>query len=231
MFQRLIVPLDGSELAEAALPYAIWLAVSLGSHLILLRAAMARALPGVDPVHGQVEVVAEAERYLQRVEKRLRGEGLTVRCVVPYGDAAEMIVAEARVHRADGIVMATHGQSGPSPWGHGSVADKVLRASPTPVLLVHATEPSGDAANPAGNETRCQHCGRGLQPGRTAELDRCPRCGYPLHSCANCSAYDGIVCSLGNSWQSDIYVANRCPDFQFRHQQSRDGSAAGPPAE
>ena len=137
---RVLVPLDGSTLAEMALPQALaLLRDSPSATLILLRAAEATTLPGVDPTEAQVAVVREAEEYLDGVATRLRGEGLSrVTTSAWYSSAAQAIVEVARTRRVDLIVMSTHGRSGLRRVVRGSVAESVLRGTRTPVLLVSA---------------------------------------------------------------------------------------------
>jgi nucleotide-binding universal stress UspA family protein len=111
---RILVPLDGSALAESALSAAVELARPTGATLILVRSAEARVLPGGDPVAAQVGVVREAEAYLEGVAARLREQGTTtaVEPCVWYGPAVAGIVDAARICRVDLIVMTTHGRSG-----------------------------------------------------------------------------------------------------------------------
>lgn len=135
---KILVPLDGSTLAEAALPKALELVgENPGASLLLLRAAEAFALPGSDPTEAQIEVVREAENYLDSVAARL-GEGGAgrVRTSVWYGPAAHAIVEAAHVTKADLIVMSTHGRSGLGRLMLGSVAESVLRGTRTPILLL-----------------------------------------------------------------------------------------------
>lgn len=141
MMQRILVPLDGSPLAEHALPYAEWLARGTGAQLVLVRVALARTFASADPVATQLQVVTEAERYLETVATRLREQGLTVATATPYGDAARWIVDEARLRAVDLIVMTTHGRAGLGRWLYGSIAQAVLARTPVPVLLVRAWEP------------------------------------------------------------------------------------------
>src|SRR5512135_1702186 len=109
---KILVPLDGSALAESAIAKAMDLAGGK-SALMLLRAAEAHALPGVDPTEAQVDVVREAEEYLANVAARLKEQGLdSVETSVWYGPAASAIVDAARLRKADLIVMSTHGRSG-----------------------------------------------------------------------------------------------------------------------
>jgi nucleotide-binding universal stress UspA family protein len=147
----ILVPLDGSVLAEAALPKALELAELSGARVLLLRAAEAQTLPGVDPTEAQVKVVGEAEAYLAQVQTRLTRQGrVTVETAVWYGPAALAIVEAARIRKVDQIVMTTHGRSGLGRLLLGSVAESVLRGIATPLLLLRTEgaavqTPSGEA--------------------------------------------------------------------------------------
>jgi nucleotide-binding universal stress UspA family protein len=148
----ILVPVDGSALAEAALPRALELAEVSGARVLLLRAAQAPTVPGVDPTEAQVRVVREAETYLAQLRQRLTREGgVKVETSVWYGPAAHAIVEAARLHRADEIVMTTHGRSGLGRLLLGSVAESVLRGTTTPILLLRAEgaplEPPSGKAN------------------------------------------------------------------------------------
>ena len=135
--RTILVPLDGSPLAEAALPKAVELAESSGARLLLLRAAEAHTFPGVDPVDAQIKVVREAEEYLAQVTDRFATKGLKdVKASVWYGPAASAIVEAARVNEVDLIVMTTHGRSGLGRLILGSIAESVVRGTHTPILLV-----------------------------------------------------------------------------------------------
>jgi nucleotide-binding universal stress UspA family protein len=135
---KILVPLDGSMLAEAALSTACAFAARDGSTISLLRAAEATALAG-DPVAAQVTAIREAEEYLGAVVKRLAEKGATrVETHVWYGPAAVAIVEAATVQKADLIVMSTHGRSGLGRLVLGSVAESVLRGTTTPILIVRA---------------------------------------------------------------------------------------------
>ena len=135
----ILVPVDGSALAEAAIPKALELADASGARVLLLRAAQASSLPGADPTEAQVKVVAEAEAYLARLKERLTTPGnVVVETSVCYGPAAQVIVEAAEIHRADEIVMTTHGRSGLGRLLLGSVAESVLRSTTTPILLIRA---------------------------------------------------------------------------------------------
>lgn len=138
--KTVLVPLDGSLLAEAALTEAVEFARS-GATLVLLRAAEAHTLPTADPTEAQVAVVREAEEYLAGVEGRARKSGAQrVETSVWYGPPAEAIVDAAKFRGVDLIVMSTHGRSGLGRLVLGSVAETVLRATTIPILLLRPQE-------------------------------------------------------------------------------------------
>ncbi len=145
--RRILVPLDGSPLAEAALPGILALARRYGAELALLRVARATALPGPGLVDAQVTVVRDAEDYLAKVQQRLEGAGVAASAVVRYGGTPEEILDDIRVRRPDLVAMSTHGRTGLTHLLLGSVAERVLRASPVPVLLFPAR---ALAVRPAG---------------------------------------------------------------------------------
>lgn len=135
MLTTILVPLDGSTLAERALPYAESLARSAGARMLLLRAIQAHAFPGTDPADEQLKAVEAAESYLQRVASGLQ-TGTAIETIAFYGDPVEAIVLEAALREASLIVMSTHGRSGLGQLLYGSVARAVLQRSSAPVLLV-----------------------------------------------------------------------------------------------
>jgi len=134
---KILVPLDGSALSEAALPTAIDLVADRPmATVMLLRAAEAHSLGG-DPTEAQARVIREAQGYLDSVAARLNGSGVkNVKTAVWYGPPAPAIVEAAQVSKVDMIVMSTHGRSGLGRLVLGSVAESVLRSTYTPILLV-----------------------------------------------------------------------------------------------
>lgn len=145
MFKKILVPLDGSELAENALEPAVSLAEKTNGEILLLSAAvddlaLARSRPGLG-----MEIVDELathsrERlgvYLASVRKANQDSPVAVEIKVEEGDAAGVIVDTAAAEEVDLIVMSTHGRSGISRWLMGSVTERVLRSAPCPVLAVH----------------------------------------------------------------------------------------------
>ncbi len=123
MYDKVLVPLDGSEVAEAIIPHVQAMAAGHQSDLILLQ---------VLPATGVVAEVAakerqEAEDHLTEVEQRLLNEGIKVGHTIRHGaDAAAEIVDYAEVNDVDLIAMTTHGRSGVSRWVFSGVASKVL---------------------------------------------------------------------------------------------------------
>lgn len=144
MYQKILLPLDGSALAERAEPYAVALAQADNATLLLLRAVEVHTLPGVDPTEAQVEAVGEATAYLDARAAALRQRGLRVETSIYYDDAASAIADEAQRAGSDLIVMATHGRSGIGRWRLGSVADRVSRSALAPVLMVRSQLPAAE---------------------------------------------------------------------------------------
>ena len=136
---KVLVPLDGSKLAEQALTKALDVAEGTKPTFVLLRAAEATTWPGGDPADEQVRVVREAEEYLEGIKAALGRRGIRkVEASVWYGPPASAIVEAAQVSKADLIVMTTHGRSGLGRLILGSVAEAVLRGTTTPILLLRA---------------------------------------------------------------------------------------------
>ena len=148
MYTRIIVPLDGSKLAESALPEAEKLARLTGAELVLLRVIdySSRDRLGDFGLLYEYEAMAKAleeERelasaYLADVSARVAADGHAVSATLLSGIAAKAIVGIAKP--GDAIVMATHGRTGMRRWFIGSIAEEVLRHSSVPVLLVRSTD-------------------------------------------------------------------------------------------
>jgi nucleotide-binding universal stress UspA family protein len=143
-YKHILVPLDGSALAELALADAFSLAQLNQAEVTLLQ-----VISPVEPVmDGNAQLLFidelltiqqnEALRYLESISKREECQNLKVNIVVKLGIAAETIIDYAHGEPIDLIVMATHGRSGFRRWVYGSVADKVLRGANLPILLVRA---------------------------------------------------------------------------------------------
>lgn len=145
MFDRILVPLDGSELAEAILPQLRRLPVSDGATVVLLRVLEVRPH---DFTLDFPSLLNDARAYADRIARRLSEEGLRVRAIVRLGDPAGTILDVSHEERASLIALSTHGRSGVSRWALGSVAEKVLRSTDVPFLLIRAgsEEPPGPRA-------------------------------------------------------------------------------------
>jgi nucleotide-binding universal stress UspA family protein len=138
MYRKIVVPLDGSELAECVLPHVEGIAKSVGAEVDLVRViphlSAAYAVEIAEDVIGKER--AEVDRYLDKVAKGLEAKGIKVEKCVHEGHPAEEIAIHAERSGCDLIVIATHGRSGPSRWAYGSVTDKVLRTSCVPIMMV-----------------------------------------------------------------------------------------------
>ena len=161
--KTVLVPLDGSSLAEEALAPAIGFARD-GAALVILRAAEARAIPFTDADEAQIAVVQEAELYLASVADRLRRVGvMNVETSVSYGAPVEGIADAAQLRNVDLIVMSTHGRSGLGRLVLGSVAEGVVRTTPTPILLLRP----GTRARPTkDNRSEAARTGQRMQSAR-----------------------------------------------------------------
>jgi nucleotide-binding universal stress UspA family protein len=150
-FTTLLVPLDGSELSEAALPFAVELARETGAQLRVVRVAetFRDELPGdtanlfmAPSYKAMLErfemLEQETSDYLASVETRLRAESIDVVTEALSGDPFREISAYAERELPDVIVMSTHGRGGITRWFYGSVADRLLTTSSLPVLLVRS---------------------------------------------------------------------------------------------
>lgn len=147
MFKHLLVPLDGSKLAEAALPSARALAEKFDGTITLLRVVWPPDITTSTVGTQMTEVLSilsehsqqEASTYLGQLQSALRRDGYMVQRHIVMGDAvAEIILETATSENIDAIVMSTHGRGGLSRWVFGSVADKVLRQAQIPVLLIRS---------------------------------------------------------------------------------------------
>jgi len=151
MFERILIPLDGSARAELILTQVGKVLRREDSEILLLRVV------GPAPVSGIPEedrtlmdgMRHEAERYVQDLVKRFLGRGAKARGRVIVGSAADTILEVAHQEHSTMIAMTTHGRTGLSRWFMGSVAEKVVRASSVPVLLVRSFRPTpAGAAEP-----------------------------------------------------------------------------------
>ena len=146
IYRKILVPLDGSELAEVALPYAEGLAVKFDADLILLGVEGTVVGESIIPASQLETIKANTLRYLEQKASILQGKGIKAFPEISIGDNASGIVDYARTKQVDQIVIATHGRSGLKRWVLGSTADRVLRGTEKPVLLIRAKEGRPDVA-------------------------------------------------------------------------------------
>ncbi len=146
MYKKILIPLDGSKVAETVLPYAREFADNLQSHVELFSVSEP-ILAGIhDYVYSKHHIsVDEAikkqtEDYLNRTSTYFTGLPGTITTQVATGYPADQIIAEAKKEPSTLIAMSTHGRSGIGRWALGSVADKVLHSLGTPILLVRGQE-------------------------------------------------------------------------------------------
>ncbi len=153
MEERILVPLDGSDISEAVLPKIEDLVLKttprLDAEVTLLKVISkiiynmvtedeAAQLPYSE--EDLIRLTRESQDYLEKVAEGLRSKGIRVKTMVSFGRAAEEIVKAARQIKAHLIAMSTHGRSGLVRWAIGSVTDKVIRLEGTiPVLAIKAS--------------------------------------------------------------------------------------------
>jgi len=142
MLDRILVPLDGSEVSERALPYAAEIAARLGSELTLLYVADRE-----DAEHRRV-FEAYLETVARRTAEQYGGHQIRITAVVRQGNPPSVIVDYAAESHASLIVIASHGRSGAAPWAVGGTAAKVVQHLGVPTLLVRAGQ--APAAGEAG---------------------------------------------------------------------------------
>ena len=132
MFDRFLIPLDGSELAEKAAAPAAELARQCSAQIVLVRVCNDQAS------------LAESVDYLERVSQAAEEEGLSIRCDVYIGEPAARIVQAAYDEKVDLIIMSSHGRTGEARTVFGSVAETVMRLAPCPVMVVKSHQPFQD---------------------------------------------------------------------------------------
>jgi nucleotide-binding universal stress UspA family protein len=137
MYRTILVPLDGSSLAERALPFGIFLAQSSGARILLLRAIGAPAFAIGDPIPRISQEMRAADNYLSSIATTVT-RPTVVEAATFTGNAADAIVEEINLRQVDLVVMSTHGRSGFGRWVYGSVADAVVRRGACPTILVPA---------------------------------------------------------------------------------------------
>jgi len=220
--RRILVPLDGSPLAEAALSVAEELAVPFDAELVLVRVLDTYGyygVPDMDLAQLDRELSAAAEDYLRNARGRIENKR-HVEVYLRRGSAADVLIDIVAEQRIDLVVMASHTRAGLARGVLGSVADRMLQCH-APVLLVRPEAMSG-ILHP-GRGRYCSNCGRASPYSQLLPEDRCLRCGRPLRACSNCAYYEGNDCLLKRPEVRDANPGRDCPYFQFR--ESAPGAA------
>lgn len=146
MFNKILVPLDGSLLAECVLPHVVVWARLTGAEVILLRVMEQTATPdqvqSVDPVTWRLRQI-EAETYLEGLRNQLQEANLAgpIQTVLLEGQSAERIVAYSREQEIGLVILSSHGRSGLSGWNVSSVVQKVMVRAYTSILIIRAYQP------------------------------------------------------------------------------------------
>lgn len=142
MFDHILAPLDGSSLAECALPHAAAVAAAFNAKLTVLQVLSRMATAGafVDPLAWQMDRV-ETSKYLDEVRRRLRQCGFEAEPVILDGQPASSIIEYARHQSVSLIVLSSHGRSGLSIWNVSGVVQKIVQRAGLPVLIVRANQP------------------------------------------------------------------------------------------
>jgi len=135
---RILVPLDGSALAEQAIGHAIAISQVFSAELLLLRVVTETTGTPRDCIDWQLQR-RQAAAYLEQVAERLRATGLRIRQSVDEGHAAEVISRFCRDQNVDLIVLCRFGRGGVTDFGRGSIAQKIIASAPASVLLVGPT--------------------------------------------------------------------------------------------
>lgn len=150
MYKKILVPLDGSKLAEAVIPHVEELARGCGvKEVIIFRVCEPPAVRADFPasiketwdehVKKSMQTAhTQCSLYLTDIEQKLKGTGIVVKTEVFLGKPVNEITSYAEKNGVDLIVMASHGRSGVSKWVFGNTAERVLRATCVPVLMIRA---------------------------------------------------------------------------------------------
>ena len=151
MYQKIMVPLDGSELAECVLPDVKAFIQGFSTVDISLVRVVKHDKPyhGEDPVYMELakkreqEATSDAKDYLSKIAEQLKHDGASIHQEVLLGRVTDSLADYTLKNDIDIIIIATHGYSGVTRWVRGSVADKVLRSANVPVLMVRAPGTKG----------------------------------------------------------------------------------------
>jgi len=143
MFDRILVPLDGSLVAECVLPHIISIGQAFNAEIMLLhvlennRAGTSTQL--FDLLNWQINKT-EAKLYLERIGDRLQKSGLQTKAIVLEGPVTESITEFVQGQEMKLVILSSHGQSGLRKWGISSVTHKIILSAPTSMLIVRAPQ-------------------------------------------------------------------------------------------
>jgi len=147
MYQHVMVPLDGSELAECVLPHVRTIALGCDVVKVTLvrvaeplhiRSGMEVRIPPKEKQRLEKGSMDKARDYLEHIVKSLKEEGVAAQSEVLHGDVVDKLIDYANMNEVDLIIVSTHGRSGVSRWVWGSVTDRILRAACVPVTMIRA---------------------------------------------------------------------------------------------
>ncbi len=147
MYQHIMVPLDGSELAECVFPHLEVVARGCNVDKVTIvrvveplhmRGGVETHIPPEERQRLEASAINIAESYLDQIVERLKQAGLTVESEVLYGKVIDELADYANKNEVDLIIISTHGHSGVSRWVWGNTADRILRAVCAPVFMVRA---------------------------------------------------------------------------------------------
>jgi nucleotide-binding universal stress UspA family protein len=148
MYKKILVPLDGSELAECVLPH-VEVITNSGKveNVVFFRVVkpfypmgdyMGESISAIDIAKINKDALAAAETYLKQLTSKVKYPGVDVEWKVVSGNEADSIAEYVKKSEIDLVIIATHGRSGVSRWVMGSVADRVMRSVCSPVLMIRA---------------------------------------------------------------------------------------------
>ena len=142
MYKRILLPLDGSLLAEQALSHAIALAKCFQSEIVVLQVQipLLRSAEKADAavLRADNEITVHIREYLESVTASIQEHGIKAQMITSKGRPHFEIIQYAEMNQVDLIVLSARGQSGLSRWMMGSVTDRVVRGASAPVLIVRA---------------------------------------------------------------------------------------------
>jgi nucleotide-binding universal stress UspA family protein len=189
MFNKILVPLDGSPLAETVLPHVATLAGVFASQIFLLKVlesgSNGQQSPSLDPLDWQI-IKAEAQNYLDNIATTLHSEGFDVQVSIMEGNAAESVLEFSEEQQVDLIALSSHGQSGISGWNVSSVVQKIILRSHTSVLIVRAYQPF---------------------PGKIGEL-RYRKIFVPLDGSRRAESVMPVVTSLARAQEAEMIIGH-----------------------